>query len=136
MSASAQTPVSTILQILRFAGIGLCATFVHVAVALAVGLVFQIGPMVANLAGFSVAFGVSFLGHARFTFRVDAPDVVHLRRFLALSACSLVLSSAITALATGLGASLAQAMICVGFIVPALSFIGARFWAFSDRATP
>ena len=123
------------MQVLRFAGIGICATLVHVTVALAVGTALNLSPMSANLAGFTLAFVVSYLGHIKFTFRVATPNTSHLRRFLVLSALSLVLSSAITAIATAQGATLTQAMICVGLIVPAVSFIGARFWAFSDGAS-
>jgi putative flippase GtrA len=126
--------LTTLTQIARFAGVGLFATLVHVTVALGAAHAFALTAMLANLAGFCAAFLISLLGHASFTFRVGAPTARHLRRFLTLSVLSLALSSLITAIASRFGATLGQAMLCVAFIVPAVSFIGARFWAFSQQA--
>ncbi|MDF3415490.1 GtrA family protein [Sulfitobacter sp. M57] len=123
--------LATVAQVIRFAGVGVLATLVHVTAALGAAHIFALGAMTANLAGFCAAFLVSLSGHARYTFRVGAPSARHSRRFLALSAVSLALSSAITAVATAAGASLTQAMICMALIVPTVSFVGARYWAFS-----
>lgn len=126
--------LATLAQISRFAGVGVLATVVHISVALSAAHAFALTAMAANFAGFCTAFLVSLLGHARYTFRVGRPNATHLRRFLMLSLLSLALSSAITALASQLGASLTQTMVCVAIIVPAVSFIGARFWAFTQQA--
>lgn len=120
-------------QVLRFAGVGVVATAIHIFSALCVKGLFDITALSANFAGFSVAVLVSFIGHAKFTFRVDEPNRQHLRRFLFLSLTSLLISSTITAAATSIGASFAVAMLCVGIVVPAASFLGSKYWAFSDR---
>lgn len=131
MHISSRAFSKTFRQILRFAGVGILATLVHIATALCVETVLGLPPVIANGAGFVVAFAVSFVGHARFTFRVAHPTPRHMRRFLALSLLSLVLSTLITVAASHIGASFMQAMICVGFIVPVASYLGARFWAFA-----
>jgi len=56
-----------LVQCSRFAVVGVAATLVHSTVyMLAAGAT---GPLWANLLGFGVAVGVSFLGHGCWTFR-------------------------------------------------------------------
>ncbi len=118
-------------QITRFAVVGAMATLVHVVVALLVTSTIALAPLVANLAGFSVAVAVSFWGHLRVTFKVEKPQRQHLYRFIVLSLISLAVSSLITAACTYWGGSMIVAMSFVTLIVPGVSFLVARFWAFA-----
>jgi len=118
-------------QITRFAVVGAAATLIHVVVALLVTSAFALAPLVANLAGFSVAVAVSFWGHLRVTFRVEKPQRQHLYRFIVLSLVSLAVSSLITATWTYWGGSMIVAMSFVTLIVPSMSFVAARLWAFA-----
>ena len=122
-----------IQQIRRFVGVGLLAAVIHVSTALLVASLFGVSPVVANLAGFAVAVGVSYLGHARVTFEKDARDRRQLLRFVTLALAGLVLSSGITALVcSALGGPLLAAQVAVAVAVPMLSFVGSKFWAFAD----
>ena len=123
-----------IAEMLRFGAVGIVATLTHAVVALLVTAAFDLAPLFANLAGFSLAVILSFLGHLRITFRIQQPHTKHLFRFIALSLLSLGVSSSITALWTQNGGSMNMAMVLVVLIVPPCSYIAARFWAF-DKVT-
>lgn len=118
-------------QIARFAVVGVAATLTHVCVALMVTAMTGLPPLLANLAGFSVAVLVSFWGHLRVTFRVPDPQPQHLVRFIILSLVSLAVSSMITAICTRAGGGMGLAMGLVTLIVPGASFLAARLWAFT-----
>ncbi len=121
-------------QIGRFAVVGLVATLTHVGVALLAKYLCDLSPLNANLAGFTVAVGVSFQGHLRVTFRVQNPRWRHLYRFVVVSLASLAISSLITAACTRNGGDMKLAMAMVALIVPATSFLAARLWAFAALA--
>ena len=121
-------------QLARFAVVGLAATLTHVGVALLATSHGALSPQQANLAGFTAAVGLSFLGHLRVTFRVREPRWCHLRRFVVLSVASLAVSSLITALCIRGGGDMRLAMVLVALVVPAWSFLAARLWAFATHA--
>nr|WP_309501327.1 GtrA family protein [uncultured Roseovarius sp.] len=118
----------------RFAIVGGAATLTHVAVALLATYLFALPPLQANLAGFTIAFGVSFKGHLRVTFQVKDPQRYHLYRFAVLSLASLAISSLITAVGTRNGGDMRLVMAFVALIVPVASFFFARLWAFAVPA--
>jgi len=121
-------------QLGRFAIVGVAATLTHVGVALLTTYLFALSPLQANLAGFTVAVGVSFQGHLHVTFRVQDPQWRHLCRFIVLSVTSLAVSSLITALCTRSGGNIRLAMTLVAGVVPASSFLVARLWVFAGLA--
>lgn len=81
-------------QILRFATVGLFATAVHSL--LFAGLVGAgLSGIIANLLSFSVAWCVSFFGHAKFTFEVGKVRLDQSRRFIATSVIGLICNTII-----------------------------------------
>jgi putative flippase GtrA len=121
-------------QVLRFGGVGGAATVLHVTVALAVQTLFQAPGQVANLAGFAAAVLLSYLGHARYTFGVDAQSGPQFARFLLLSGLGLATSSAtVWLVATKLGFGFTVAMVAVAIVVPTASYLAMRFWVFQHR---
>jgi putative flippase GtrA len=70
----------------RFIAVGCTAAAVHFGVVLLLVSHGVAAPLLANVAGWSLAFIVSFLGQWRFTFRAQAaPMGQALQRFLVLS---------------------------------------------------
>lgn len=123
--------VPVIRQGATFAFIGLAATAVHVMAALSVRRGFQASPLEANLVGYSAAVLVSYFGNARFTFGNAALQRGQFARFLAVSLFGLALNQAITFVAVdrfGLDFRLALGVVVV--VVPAVSFVLSRIWAF------
>ena len=90
-------------------------------------------PLVANVVGWLVAFGVSFMGHYQLTFRHQRGHVKDaVWRFFLLSAIGFAInetSYAILLKQTRLPYELLLALILIG--VAAFTFVASRLWAFS-----
>jgi putative flippase GtrA len=120
-----------LFTVYRFALVGALATLVHLAVAGSVVFLLPASsPFLANIAGFLVAFFVSFAGHRHYTFRRKGS----MRRFfvIALAGFALnngLLSGIIAAEYVGEFAAITVATLAV----PLLTFLAARLWAFGAR---
>ena len=92
-------------------------------------------PLLANVAGWLIAFAVSFAGHYTLTFRQQkAPFGQALRRFFVVSAGGFAINEAAYAWllhATSLRYDILLALILVGIAI-ATFFLG-RLWAFRQR---
>jgi len=116
-----------------FVVIGLLATGVHVGSAL---LAKQAGlsALNANLVGYCVAVGVSYVGNARLTFRRPTRDLGQFIRFLTLSLTALGLNQALVYLLVERAHwPFWLALGPVVIMVPAISFVGSKLWAFAAR---
>ena len=81
------------MQVARFAIVGLLAALTHLGVVVALVSAGIAAPLVANVAGFLVAFWVSYAGQRNWTFR--ATGVAHRRgvpRHFAVAAGSFLLN--------------------------------------------
>jgi putative flippase GtrA len=122
-------------QIAWFVAVGCAAAATHWSVA--VTLVSQAGlaPPVANVAGWLVAFLVSFSGHYRLTFhRAGASWIRAARRFFLISALGFAINEAayIWLLhVTRLPYDVLLAAILIA--VAALTFLASRLWAFRHK---
>ena len=123
----------------RFAIVGVGATMTHATVA--AGL-FQIGILSAfqaNIAGFLAAFVVSFTGHYTWSFghmRQGGGIGRSMRRFFVIAVSGFALNAFVLTLWLNLTPwpDLVGLLFSIA-IVPALSFMGARLWAFSHSET-
>ncbi|WP_417670258.1 GtrA family protein [Roseibium sp.] len=125
---------------IRFAIVGGLATLTHAAVAVLLFETDLLPALIANLAGFLVAFGVSFAGHHFWSFsatRHNGGTGKRMRRFFILAVTGFALNSSV--LASWIGLTNWPETLGILFsiaIVPALTFLGARLWAFSGPAAP
>lgn len=123
----------------RFAIVGLAATATHAAVALCLLKFGLLSAFPANICGFLVAFSVSFTGHHLWSFsslRGDGRTGQRMRRFFVLAIVGFALNSGILAAWLDFTAWPDALGILVSIaIVPALTFLGARLWAFSSPNT-
>ena len=116
-------------EVSTFAAVGVAATLTHLVAAWifhAAGL----GPQMANFLGWVSAVGVSFLGHARLTFRVGGPLAAYLPKFVFVSAVAYAVSAIVVSGATATGASFPVALALVGLTVPPASYLAQRFLVF------
>jgi putative flippase GtrA len=126
---------NTLRQLAWFIAVGCGAAATHWLVVVA--LVSNLGtvPLVANVAGWLVAFVVSFTGHYQLTFRHQhAPLLRAIRRFFLVSALGFAVNEAGYALlltTTTLRYDILLALILI--TIAFMTFILGRFWAF--RAT-
>jgi putative flippase GtrA len=122
-------------QSFRFVAVGAAATLVHYVIALVLEGSGALGPMTANVAGFLVAFGVSFVGQWRWTFReADAPLSRALPLYFAVSLGSFGLNALLLKLLLTWGVlPYAVALAVVLLSVAAVTFLLSRIWAFRAR---
>jgi putative flippase GtrA len=114
-----------------FAMVGAAATAVHVGTALTAKQFGGLSPLEANLAGYCAAVGVSYLGNAWLTFRRPTRNLAQFGRFLAVSLAALALNQALVyLLVERAGWPFWLALGPVVVMVPVLSFILSRLWAF------
>ena len=127
--------IKLLTQIGWFVATGCAAALTHWLVAVLCVRELGLAPLLANLAGWLVAFCVSFLGHYHFTFRHQrGPWASAARRFFLVSALGFgvnELSYAYLLRATTIRYDLLLAMILVALAI--LTFILGRFWAFRPK---
>jgi putative flippase GtrA len=120
-------------QLAWFIAVGASAALVHWIVVVLLVSGGYLTPLVANVAGWIVAFGVSFTGHYQLTFRYQRQGVKQaVSRFLLLSASGFAINEASYAWflsRTDLPYELLLAAILIAVAV--LTFIASRFWAFA-----
>ena len=122
-------------QILRFGGVGIMATVVHVVVAMLMHGTVGLAPVPANFAGFTGALLLSYLGHARYTFGVGPGDGGQFLRFLFVALVGLATSTGtVWVLDTRLGVDFGVSMAVVAVLVPAVTYLALRFWVFAQAS--
>lgn len=118
-----------------FALVGLAATAVHALVALAARDLAHVGAMASTVSGYVCAVGVSYLGNARFTFGRPALHGPQFVRFLIVSLAGLGANLGITwLLVDSLGWPFKAALAVIVVVIPAMSFVFSKVWAFRDRS--
>jgi len=122
-------------EINGFAVVGVIATAGNYGAALAAQRFLGLGPLAAGLAGYASAVGVSYFGNALVTFRRPALHGPQFARFMAISLVGLAINLGLVFAGTRLlGWPLWQALIPVVLVVPAATFVMAKFWAFRPPA--
>lgn len=121
-------------QIVRFAVVGMAATLTHVVAALALHGGMKLSPLWANFVAFCAAVLVSYFGHRGWTFAVEGRHGIGFPKFLSVALAGLAASQAIVyAMVEVIGWPYRLALVAVVVIVPGLSFLFIRHWAFSAR---
>ena len=118
---------------LAFVAVGAAAFAVHFVVVSEL-VPFGLPPLVANVVGFLCAFGVSFLGHERWSFPARTRDRARaIRRFFVVAACGFALNELLYATLLGLTDLGFRAALLFVLVVTAVStFLLSRHWAFAD----
>ena len=125
-----------ISQVLRFAGVGVLSTGIHALIYTLTGALGLV-PWAANLVAFVAAFGFSFLGHYRFTFQSDSglPDAIS--KFFLVALIGLGLNAGFVYLIVDLAQlNYLVALAPMILIVPPVTFLLSRYWAFKSRTLP
>ena len=117
-------------SVVTFGFVGAAAALVHFLVVI---LMVPLGahPLAANVGAFFAAFGVSFLGHERWSFPARRARPRALPRFLAVAVSSFVMNELLYALLlvfTPLGYR--AALMIVLILVASATFVASREWAF------
>ncbi len=118
-----------------FLAVGGLASLVHWAVVVALVEADAVRPLLANVAGWMVAFGMSFAGHHLLSFRGHStPAMLAALRFFVISATGFVLNQAAYAvLIAKTSVSYALLLVVVLAGVAAATYVAGRWWAFRHR---
>jgi len=118
----------------RFVAVGCAAAAVHFSVVLLLVTCAAVAPLIANAAGWLIAFAASFLGQWRFTFGAQAaPAWQALRRYFVLSLGGFAANEAAYAALlrwTRLPYDLLLAAVLLG--VAFFTYLLSSRWAFRD----
>lgn len=119
---------------LRFLGVGALNTLVGLMLIYAAKALLGCSDVVANLAGYGLAFGMGFVLHRRWTFDHDGARLPALLKFSAVVAASYVanLCVVLVAIEAGVDSYVAQALGVP--VYAALAYLGLRHVAFAQRA--
>lgn len=124
-------------QLFWFMVVGGAAAATHLGVVMGLVETTGMAPLLANVLGWAVAFGVSFGGHYRLTFSGSGAALgPAARRFGLISFSGFVLNQAAYALALRLSRqnyALLLAVVLVGVAV--LTYVFSRWWAFRHTAS-
>ena len=119
-----------------FVSVGCLAAIVHWGTVVALVAGFAWHPLVANVAGWLLAFTVSFSGHHLGSFRGHgAPLLAAARRFFVVSALGFVVNEIAYAMLlrwSGQSFELVLALLLVA--VAGLTYLASRHWAFLSSA--
>lgn len=116
-------------RLLRFAGVGLLATLVHMGGALAAAL-FGVGDQLSNLIGFCAAFAVSFAGHFFWTFKSEKSLGRTLPRFLVLAVSGYLISAGVLWGLQGVPLSGELRLVFAVCVIPVFSYLAAKYLIF------
>lgn len=120
-------------EINLFAVVGAASTAINYVAALAAQHALGLDPLPAGLAGYAAAVSVSYFGNSLLTFRRPAIHGPQFARFAAISLVGLAINLGLVFFgAHVLGWPLWKALIPVVLIVPAATFVMAKFWAFRE----
>jgi len=113
--------------------VGASAALTHMAVfALVLLLVPTLWPEIANVAGFLVAFLVSFVGHRRLSFQDAGTSLMQsFLRFTATAVAGFITNEAVFIVLFRVLAFPAWAALMGGIVLAAVqTFVLSRYWAF------
>ena len=124
---------AVVREINLFVVVGVTSTAINYVGALAAQHLLGLGPLLAGVAGYAAAVGVSYLGNSLLTFRRPAMHGPQFARFAAISLVGLAINLGLVFFGTHtMGWPLWKALIPVVLIVPAATFVMSKFWAFRE----
>lgn len=117
-------------QIPRFAVVGVAATLAHVGVATLLHQLAGASPLAANAGGFAASVLLSYLGNLRWTFERSPHHGYYGPRFLVAALLGFAVGQGIILVTGRLGWPFGAGLALVALMVPASSFLLARYWTF------
>jgi len=120
-------------QAARFGVVGMLATIVHVATALALVAYAGVPVFWANIGGFCCAVMISYVGNHRWTFSRDGAHWRYFPRFISVAVLGLAIGQAIVwGINDQAGVDYRLAVLTVALVVPAFGFVASRVFAFAE----
>ena len=118
-------------SLVYFGLVGASAAALHFCVVWLLVSQWQMAALAANVAGFVLAFGVSFVGHHRFSFASSqAKTGAALPRFAIVALLGFTCNELLYGLLLAAGLEYRLALLLVLLAVAAMTWILSRHWAF------
>ena len=117
-------------QLCRFGLVGLSAAAIHFSVVVWLVSMQKVPPLLANIAGFLLAFQLSYWGHRQWTFRVNVAHKPAAMKLLLVQLFNFSLNESLFALFLALQIPYQWALLLVLGILPAFTFILSKQWVF------
>lgn len=122
-------------QLARFVSVGGLATLLHIALFVAAVELIKLSPVSASVVAFSGAFILSYILNRRWTFSSRGRHQVELPRFFLVALSGLLLNVLIIYVVVEVYSSpYLFGLALVVMLVPLLSYVLNKNWAFSDGA--
>jgi len=119
---------------LRFVAIGILATLVHMAAALALHVIGKLPIMAANVTAFLLAFSVSFAGNYYWTFQARGSFRKSLGRYLLIAGGACIANNLVLAgLLRAQHIDAIRAIVISAAVVPVCTYVLSRLWAFKNN---
>ncbi len=126
--------IRELLTASRFFVVGVLATVTHALIAVSLTEMNLMQPLAANCIAFFIAFIVSFSGHHFWSFPGTQDWNKSLIRFFTLSFSGFVANTwLLSSLLQWAALPTAVSIVLAIGIIPIVTYLGARFWAFVDR---
>ncbi len=125
----------TLRQLILFCMVGLAAACVHYLTVVALVEQFSLLPLVANIVAFLVAFNISYLGHRLFTFaNATMRHPIAMRRWFLVASINFIANETLYyILMQNFHLDYSIALIIVLSVLPIISFLIAKLWAFNHQ---
>src|SRR5262245_11741863 len=124
-----------LFRIGRFGLVGVAATCAHMLIACGLIMSTDLPALFANALAFVTAFGISFSGHYFWTFASSGNPTRAMRRFFVISVTAFLANSLLLAQLIRFDwMSAATSAATAAAIIPVISFLGGRLWAFRAEA--
>jgi putative flippase GtrA len=115
--------------------VGLAATATNYVAAVGAAQVWKLGSIVAAVVGYLASVAISYFGNSWLTFRRPPLHGPQFARFMAISLAGLAVNLGVVFVGTRiLNWPFRLAEIPVVILVPAATFVMAKFWAFREPA--
>ncbi|TWJ09815.1 GtrA family protein [Altererythrobacter ishigakiensis] len=119
---------------IRFGIVGVTATISYTVVSLSVFEIWM-SALIANLVGYLASIGISYFGHARFSFRSQRGHAEQGPRFILLSGFTYLLTNAILYIGMEvLKLGFLVSTIAVACSIPIITWVIARRWIFTSAS--
>jgi putative flippase GtrA len=121
-------------RVLRFATIGIGATFLYAGLSLFLEEVFDLSSIGASITGYAIAASFSYLGHKYFTFLSAGEHREEVPRFVVTVLTGLGIATIAPFFFTyflGLASWVAIAFTCI--VIPATNLVVLDRWVFSNQ---
>src|SRR5688572_20981874 len=118
-------------RIFRFGIVGIAATAVYAVTTLLAVEIAGLRPVLASIVGQVAAAGVSYFGHAIYSFTVELDHRTYLWRFLIIAALTFGMNVLVTWLLTDVvEMSYRTVLVIVTIMIPVTNYLCNRFWVF------